>query len=268
MEPHLLQDLEPEITERLVTRRQAIRQGAGVSSGVVAGLAMGSLPVAVAALAADTFTKAGLPEAVVDVLNFALALEHLEAEFYTRGIGASGLLNGSHRDVFDQIRKHEVAHVEFLRSVLGGLAIQKPTFDYTGGMGGGNGPFGDVFSNPRTFATLAQAFEDTGVRAYKGQATNLMTSEIALESALRIHSVEARHASQVRRLRDQEGWIVQDSRGDLPAAMQTVYEGEDNSFHFILGPLRKTDMTTQAFDEPLTKGQVLAIVKPFVAGGL
>jgi hypothetical protein len=49
---------------------------------------------------------------------------------------------------------------------------------------------------------LAQAFEDTGVRAYKGQAGNVMSNKTVLQAALQIHSVEARHASQVRRMRE------------------------------------------------------------------
>jgi hypothetical protein len=72
-----------------------------------------------------------------------------------------------------------------------------------------------VFTNYETFKAVAQAFEDTGVRAYKGQAPALMPYKDVLTAALTIHSVEARHASQVRRLRgnftEQEpfyqGWI-------------------------------------------------------------
>jgi rubrerythrin len=262
-----IQSAEPEITERLATRRDAIRAGVSVSSRVAAGLAVGSVPAAMAALATDAFGQDNLPGIIVEVLNFALTLEHLEAEFYTRGMAAPGLLVGRDREMFDQIRKHEVAHVEFLRSTLGGRAAPKPTFDYTGGMGRGNGPFADVFSNPRTFAALAQVFEDTGVRAYKGQASFLMANKTVLESALRIHSVEARHAAQVRRMRGQKGWIVRDSRGNLPPQAQPVYQGENNTFHFILGPLSGSEENTRAFDEPLTKGQVLDIVRPFLATG-
>jgi rubrerythrin len=55
---------------------------------------------------------------------------------------------------------------------------------------------------------LAQAFEDTGVRAYKGQAANLMSKPDLLTAALQIHSVEARHASEVRRLRGQKDGLL------------------------------------------------------------
>ena len=223
----------------------------------------GAHPVALGSAAADVFGRgAALPGIVVDVLNFALTLEYLEAEFYTMGVAANGLLSGAPREVFDQIRKHEVAHVAFLQNVLGGLAVAKPTFDFTAG-----GMFGDVFSNPVTFSALAQAFEDTGVRAYKGQAANLMGSKKVLRAALQIHSVEARHAAQVRRMRMQKSWITGSSRGDLPAATQGIYDGENNRFQFILGQPDDAASWAEAFDETLTKGQVLAIVKPFLAGG-
>lgn len=209
-----------------------------------------------------------LPAIVVDVLNFALTLEHLEAEFYTRGLDAGGLIPANLRDVFDQIRKHEVAHVTFLQGVLGSAALPKPTFDYTGGMGSSSGPFADVFSNASTFMALAQAFEDTGVRAYKGQAANLMGHDDLLLAALKIHSVEARHAAEVRRLRGQKAWITRSDASGLPAAAAAVYQGEGNTFQFVLGqPESDTDAQTAAFDETLTKGQVLKIVKPFIAGG-
>ena len=259
-------DADPEIAERLVSRRQAITRGASKSSTLAMGLAMGSIPVALAAVASDVFAQGGLPSIVVDVLNFALTLEHLEAQFYQTGVGTSGLLSRETMPVFDQIRKHEVAHVAFLQQVLGSRAIAKPTFDFTAGGGKGNGPFADVFSNEKTFAAVAQTFEDTGVRAYKGQAANLMGDGTVLEAALRIHSVEARHAAEVRRLRGQKSWIALDTPGGLPAITQPSYAGEGNRFHFILAQPVNSISMTEAFDEPLTKGQVLSIVAPFIAG--
>ena len=263
----LLESLDPEIAGRLAAREAELAEGAQVTSRVRAGLLMASVPVALAALSSDVFAQGGLPGIVVDVLNFALTLEHLEAEFYVTGVGTSGLLPEDVRATFDQIRKHEVAHVAFLQGVLGGRAVARPTFDFTGGEGSGKGPFADVFSNPATFSAVAQAFEDTGVRAYKGQAANLMGEKKILRAALQIHSVEARHAAQVRRLRQQKSWIVRESRGDLPAATQGTYNGEDNRFHFILARPSGAAGMTDAFDETLTRSQVLDIVKPFIAGG-
>lgn len=261
----LFEPLDPEIGERIVSRRDAIRNGAGASSTVMAGLAMASIPVALAALAKDVFAQGGLPFAIVDVLNFALTLEYLEAEFYQTGVGTAGLLPNDVRPQFDQIRKHEVAHVEFLKQVLGSKAVGKPAFDYTAGKGKKDGPFADVFSNPVTFAAVAQAFEDTGVRAYKGQAANLMSNDTVLQAALQIHSVEARHAAQVRRIRQQKSWITEDSRGNLPGITQPIYGGDDNKFHFILAEPSHGNSMSEAFDETLTSAQVLSIVNPFIA---
>jgi rubrerythrin len=266
-EPKRLLAADPEIAARLVARQAEINAGASVSARTRAGLMMGGAVLATAALASDAFAQ-GLPSMVVDILNFALTLEHLEEEFYVTGIGTSGLIPAEMRAPFDQIRKHEVAHVAFLRGVLGSAAITKPTFDFTGGSGSGNGPFADVFRNGQTFSAVAQAFEDTGVRAYKGQAANLMGHNDVLRAALRIHSVEARHASQVRRMRGQKAWITLSNSGGLPEAAQGTYKGESNTFQFILGQAdSNTQAMTEAFDETLTKSQVLAIVAPFIAGG-
>jgi len=267
MTPKRLLEADPVLEQQLLTRREAIGRGARTSSSVAAGLAMGSVPVALAAVAKDAFAQGGLPGVIVDVLNFALTLEYLEAEFYNRGLAAPGLIRQEWRAQVDQIRKHEDAHVAFLRRTLGSRAVNKPTFDYTAGDGSGNGPFRDVFTNERTFFAVAQAFEDTGVRAYKGQAAYLMDNRDILVAALQIHSVEARHAGQIRRLRNQKAWIVGDSRGDLPPNTQAIYDGDDNRFHFILAQPASGISMTHSFDEPLTKGQILRIVAPFIVGG-
>ena len=256
---------DPEITERLITRRDAIRQGAGISSTLAAGLALGSAPVAAAALAQDAFAQDGLPGTMVEVLNFALMLEHLGIDFYTRGLAAPGLLTGNTRAVFEQILKHETGHARFLQSVLRDRAIPKPAFDFTGANGRGNGPFADVFSNLQTFLALSQAFEDLGVKAIKGQAGFLLPNDALLQAGLRIHSVEARHAAEVRRLRGQKAWITGDSRGNLPAMFEPIYEGEDDTYHFVLAPLPKTAGTTEAFDQPMRKSRALDILSPFLA---
>lgn len=262
---YILDSLDSELAQSMLSRRAAIARGAAASSAVFAGLSMASVPVGLAALATDAHAQGGLSSGIVDVLNFALTLEFLEAEFYTRGVESPNLLSGAPREVADQIRKHEVAHVAFLQSALGSRAVSKPTFDFSAGKGSNNGPFADAFTNPQTFWALAQAFEDTGVRAYKGQAPNLMGNNDVLQAALQIHSVEARHAAQVRRMRKQKGWITGDSRGNLPSATQAIYEGENNRFQFILAQSDDAHTWSEAFDEPLTKAQVLAIVAPFLA---
>ncbi|MEI2724955.1 MAG: ferritin-like domain-containing protein [Verrucomicrobiota bacterium] len=174
-------------------------------------------------------------------------------------------MNGDTRLVIAQIGKHETAHVAFLKTTinsLGGTPVAKPTFDFTA-----TGVFADVFSNPATFLALAQAFEDTGVRAYKGQAANLLGNKDVLQAALQIHSVEARHASEVRRLRGSKGWITQSNNTSAPAAA-AVYAGENNTTH--LGVNATTVVTvdsnalTEAYDEILTMTEVLAIAGLFI----
>jgi rubrerythrin len=231
--------------------------------------ALASLPVALTMM--PRIAKAQ-SSSIVSTLNFALLLEYLERDFYKMGLDASGLIPSSDRTVFETIYKHEAAHVEFLKSALGSAQGDVPVFDFTAG-----GMFPTAFSDYATFLTLSQAFEDTGVRAYKGQAGNLQSADDVLTAALQIHSVEARHASMVRRLRgkrtnmDIKGWIT---NAESDGAPQAVYAGEDNTTHAGLdlnsiSSISNISMEakTEAFDEPLTASQVFAIVKPFVVKG-
>lgn len=117
---------------------------------------------------------------------------------------------------------------------------------------------------------LSQAFEDTGVRAYKGQAANLMENKDVLTAALQIHSVEARHASEVRRMRGNRGWITY--AGDSNTGVQAVtpvYKGEGNTMQAGINVVNVTAVEpiniTESFDEPLTKEEVTAIASLFLA---
>ena len=184
------------------SRREAFKKMGSFSKK----LSLAALPTAVlGSMPKIAFAQDAM--GVVDVLNFALTLEHLEYEYYQMGIDAAGLIPADDRPVFEQIRKHEEAHVKFLQDTitsLGGTPVDKPTFDFTAG---GTFPNPHDPENYAIFMALAQGFEDTGVRAYKGQAGALQvakssaTMNTALTAALSIHGVEARHASQVRRMR-------------------------------------------------------------------
>ncbi len=157
----------------------------------------------------------------------------------------------------------------------------KPAFDFTAGNGSMVGPFSDVFSNYGTYLAVSQTFEDTGVRAYKGQATHLMSSNEILTTALRIHSVEGRHASHVREIRRRNGllvpagvllqpWITLNQSGIASPVVQPSYNGEELTTQAginivgINGFAISAEDASEAFDEPLTKEQVLAIVDPFI----
>lgn len=242
--------LDPELVER-VSRRGAVEQ-----SGKMAGaLAIASMPVAFGLLAKSAFAQGtALPANIITVLNFALTLEYLEDDFYRMGL-ESGVIPGDDLAVFQQISAHEAAHVALLTSTIssgGGTPVLKPTFDFTAA-----GTFPDPFSDYPTFQALSQGFEDTGVRAYKGQAGALMSNDAILTVALQIHSVEARHASAVRRLRGEKGWIT-GNQNTLPPQVAAVYAGEEAGAGVTTLP------SSEAFDEPLTMDQVNAIASLFI----
>lgn len=244
-----------------------------------------------AALAAIPFGLASSPtkaaafvqdqNAAIGALQLALTLEYLEAEFYLKALNSGVLMSGSRAEaVYEQISKHESAHVTFLQEGLGENAVESPQFDFTAG--GAFDPFNENGAGREVayaqLLALAQAFEDTGVRAYKGQAGNLMGTPF-LTPALQIHSVEARHASEVRRLRadvigaslDQNalGWITLDNRGPgMPEATQPVYDGEEN---VVQGGVNLVDATgytavsvSQSYDEPMSGETATAIASLFI----
>ena len=226
-------------------------------------IAAAALPLAFASSISKSYAKSN--DTIVEVLNYALTLEYLESAFYTQGVAASGLIPSGTLAVFNQIKKHEIAHVDFLKSAiisLDGTPVDSPEFDFTA-----SGTYADVFSNYQTFLALSQAFEDTGVRAYKGRAAELISSDAILTAALQIHSVEARHASMVRRLRSEKGWITGNDASGLPAA---IYAGEDNvtqggaDVTTLGSPTYSATIVTEAFDEPLTKEAVLSIAGLFI----
>ena len=246
----IFDSLDPELMSAVQTRRAAVSRSARMAGAV----AIASMPAAFGLMAKKAFAQGGLPQAIVDVLNFALTLEYLENEFYQTGLATSGLIPAADLPIFQQIAKHETAHVALLQSVLGASAVVKPTFDFTAA-----GTF-DPFNDYAIFQALSQGFEDTGVRAYKGQAPALMTDNTVLTTALRIHSVEARHASMVRRLRGQKGWITGNETDLAPLA--PVYAGEEAA-----NGTASSAAAAEAFDEPLTLDQVNAIAGLFIVGG-
>ena len=251
-----IEKTDPEIYERLNSRRGIFKQLS--SSGFK--VAAAALPLVFGSALNKAYGKSS--SAASDILNYALTLEYLEDEFYMKGLAASDLIPANRMTIFQQISKHEAAHVKFLKEVLTSISatpVAKPNFDFTAG-----GMFADVFTNYQTFLALSQSFEDTGVRAYKGRAKELVGSADYLPAALQIHSVEARHASMVRRLRAEKGWITGKDSSGLP---QAIYDGEENVTQggadvTTLG--YSAGIVTEAFDEPLTPDQVLAIAGLFI----
>ena len=156
-----------------------------------------------------------------DVLNFALNLEYLEAEFYTYattgksitsfGVGIKGRANGSNptegstttggkqvsfsdnefftRDIATQIGSDERAHVVLLRGALGSSAVAMPNINL--------GALGFGFDSQNDFLRAARILEDIGVTAYAGAAGLLKTPDI-ITAAARLLGAEAEHAAAIR----------------------------------------------------------------------
>jgi hypothetical protein len=269
-----LEKADPEVYDRLDSRRAALKGFARMGSKI----ALAAVPLALGSM----FKKAygGTNDTVVEILNYALTLEYLESEFYSQAVtkfAQIGVPAGAAQGAITTIRDHENAHVAFLKSAIvaaGGAAVAKPNFDFSGGKGSMTGPFATVFSNYGMFLAVAQTFEDTGVRAYKGRAAELTGGGALLTAALNIHSVEARHASHIRQMRKANGfadvkpWITLKNSGGAP---QAPYDGEESTMQAgvqitnIGGNMISAEAASEAFDEGLSKAQVLAIVDPFIA---
>ena len=170
-----------------------------------------------------------------DVLNFALNLEYLEAQFYsfaafgtglpdastgpgTAATGTRGTVTGGAQVPFSdpvvaqyarEIAADERAHVDFLRAAIGTTAVPQPNMNISGaadgaftaaaraaGLVGPTGVF-NPYADDNSFLLGAYIFEDVGVTAYKGAAT-LLSNRTLLESAAGILAAEAYHAGLIR----------------------------------------------------------------------
>jgi rubrerythrin len=130
----------------------------------------------------------------VEILNFALTLEYLEAAFYAQALKQTKGLSAETTKLAKTIKGDEDAHVEALMTAIkgaGGKPVKAPMLD-----------FGTAFKNQKSFLKLAQTFEDTGVSAYNGAAPSIESKEI-LAAAGSIVQVEARHAAAIRLMNGQ-----------------------------------------------------------------
>ena len=140
----------------------------------------------------------------LEILNYALTLEYLEAEFYKQGLAGS-TLSGRERDLVAPILEHENAHVSSLTATikkLGGTPVAKPKFKFPDG----------TFTDKAKFLDTAKTFEELGVNAYHGQV-KLVKAVPILAAAAAIAGVESRHAA-----------ILQDLTGGdpFPAPVETT----------------------------------------------
>jgi hypothetical protein len=163
----------------------------------------------------------------VDVLNYALTLEHLEYAFYRDGLdmfsaedfSAAGYADNV-REWFGIIRDHEMEHVATITQVvmdLGGEPVAEASYDFG-------------YDDLDGFVGVATVLENTGVSAYEGAARYLIDEDALLTAALTIHGVEARHAAYLNGL-----------TGESPFP--------------------------NAFDPPLTPDEVLEAAGPFIVAG-
>lgn len=129
----------------------------------------------------------------VGVLNYAYALEQLEADFYTKVVNNfySGISNAE-KQIFTDLYHHEVIHRDFFKAAISGATSNVlPTLEFQ---------YPNVnFNDRNSVLATAKALEDTGVAAYNG-AGKYITNADYLVIAGKIVSVEARHASAIRNL--------------------------------------------------------------------
>jgi hypothetical protein len=142
----------------------------------------------------------------VGILNYAYALEQLEAAFYTQVVAASAFSSytAEQQEVLADIRNHEVIHREFLKAALGSNAIPALNLNAT--------VVASTMTNIATVMKNAEMFEDLGVAAYNG-AGKYLTSSDYLTIAGKIVSVEARHAATIRDMREALGVAAPDGAG-------------------------------------------------------
>ncbi|QIX60970.1 ferritin-like domain-containing protein [Hymenobacter sp. BT18] len=272
-----LEKVDPEIMDRLSHRRSALSALGSLGKK----MALAAAPIAIG----SAFNKAvgqNTLNTANEVLNYALLLEYLEEDFYAQALAAptlaANLTSGSAaRGAIQTIKNHETAHVNLLKAALGTNANPRPaSFD-----------FGNAFLTYPTFLTFAQAFEDTGVRAYKGQATKIQSANqpAILQTALQIHSVEARHAAHIRYMRRGAAaggqsnimpWVVGKEANGAPDAVYgagnpaATFPAEDNITQATLtlttglGATYTAADVSAAFDEGLDNTTVTTIARSVV----
>lgn len=277
----------PAATPRRTALTQLGHAGAALLPAILT-----ALPQAAMAAPQDNSTT-------LDVLRLALTLEYLESEFYARALAlpnaATFFGSADNQAAIQTIYAHEAQHVALLQRLLieaGATVPAKPSFDFTGSKNGAQAAlYPDVFTNLDTFLRVAQLLEDTGVRAYKGQAEFVQADNNLLDALLRTHSTEARHASHIRTMRRQRGAVVKSwvSPADAPITTagtipNQAYAGESAVAQYIPGPRLVPFETTlpinvgtpqlsregilakvmEAFDEPLDAPTATQLAQLFI----
>src|SRR5579875_855734 len=236
-----------------------------------------------------------------DILNFALNLEYLEAQFYTIATtgmtleqvgvmtsGGNGSAAGSVtvkagakvpfvtpflQDFANEVAMDEQNHVNFLRGALGTAAVAQPNIDLLNSFNAlaqaaGLGSSFDPFANETNFLLGAFIFEDVGVTAYQG-AAGLLASKTYLDKAVGIHNVEAYHAASIRTRIFQAGSAAQ-AASQAIAATRAKLDGTNNDdigVGVTNGAATIVDNNANAMTYARTTTQVLSIVYGGGTGG-
>ena len=215
-----------------------------------------------------------------DILNFALNLEYLEAEFYLRAATGTGLsdadagsgagtVTGGTQVVFKtpalqqyalEIANDELAHVRFLRAALGSAAVSRPAIDLSNSfnaaaMAAGIGSSFNPFADENSFLVGAFTFEDVGVTAYHG-AAGLISNTTYLSAAAGIMATEAYHAAEIRTLLAGIGGNFLTYANQISALRAAA--GGGNEVQLSGSTIVAADSNSIAFDR--TTDQVLHIV--------
>lgn len=233
-------------TEAQFDRRALFGAGAAGAALAGAALAVGSSkPARAAEIEVDSTDR--------DILNFALNLEYLEAEFYLRGVTGQGLdqamgagsLGGdvtggravnfsdpTHRAFLQNVAQNELEHVRFLRTTLDGKAIPRPRIDFTAGFqalarAANLGANFDPFADEQSFFLAAYVFEDVGVTAYKGAAP-LIQNKTILQAAATIYATEAYHAGMIRTVIYKMGDMARQTSESISAVRDRLSGSEDH----------------------------------------
>ena len=168
----------------------------------------------------------------IGILNYAYALEQLEAAFYTQVIATpyAGMTD-TEKSLLTDIRDHEIAHREFFKAALGTKGIKDGALQVN---------FSAINFNDRTSVlTTAQTFEDLGVSAYNGAGPLIVSADYLLVAG-KIVSVEARHAAFIRDM------VSYGSFASAPAVDAASGLDGSNTTKFVLdaaAPFLKTKVT-------------------------
>lgn len=284
---HIISEIEktdPEVYERLSGRREML-------SSFGSKVALAALPIALASMFKKAYGQS--TSAVIDALNLALEFEFMQHTYYRQGTNTGGLIPPNDLPGFKIIENQEKAHVAFLEKViteLGGTLFRPKyytssttvhpyvpaAYDFTAG---GSLP---AFSDYAMFLSIAQALEDTYIRAIHGQVETLQANNAVLSQVFALAAVEGRHAAYVRLRRrlavnaseTPTPWIQNNIPPTPSLTFQKYYLGEDNTtqksvdimglnnVYYANGAMPQV-AATAAFDEPSTRETVMNLIAPF-----